>query len=169
MPGPTMTRQESRERAERVVLSRAVLRKPWRDIMHAEGFKSVGAVQQTYKRELARRNLSARELAAMTAQEIMERRDATTRIAVSQLIEARSAGDVSGVAAMLREIRANDVETAKMLGLYEPSKVDVNVSHDATAIIDRMESELLALVANRPPENAIGGTIIDADVEEIER
>lgn len=167
MPGPTMTRQESRDRAERVVLARAVLRKPWREIMRSEGFKSVGAVQNTYYRELARRKQAPKALADMTAQEILERRDATTRIAVSQLIDARRNGDVPGVAAMLREIRHNDVETAKMLGLYEPAKVDVNVTTDATAIIDRMETELLALVANRPPQAALSGNIIDAEIEEI--
>ena len=163
-----MTRQESRDRAERVVLARAVLRKPWRDIMRDEGFKSVGAVQNTYKRELARRKQAPKALAEMTAQEILERRDATTRIAVSQLIDASRVGDVSGVAAMLREIRHNDVETAKMLGLYEPAKVDVSVSHDATAIIDRMETDLLALVAKQQPaQAALGGNIIDAEFEEI--
>ena len=167
MPGPTMTRQESRDRAERVVLARAVLRRPWRDIMRDEGFKSVGAVQNTYKREMTRRQVSPSDLTKLTAQEILERRDATTRIAVGQLLSASGSGDVSGVAAMLREIRHNDVETAKMLGLYEPAKVDVTVSHDATAIIDRMETDLLALVAKQQPaQAALGGNIIDAEIEE---
>lgn len=161
MPGPTMTRQESRDRAERVVLSRAVLRKPWREIMHAEGFKSVGAVQNTYYRELARRKKPPKALADLTAQEILERRDTTTRIAVSQLIEARSAGDVSGVAAMLREIRANDVETAKMLGLYEPERVDVNVNHDPVALLDQVEAALLERDRQR---QLTSGNVIEAEV-----
>jgi hypothetical protein len=42
-----MSRHDSRARAERVVLLRAVLRKPWREIMRTENFRSVGAVQQT--------------------------------------------------------------------------------------------------------------------------
>ena len=42
------------------MLLRAVLPKPGREIMRTENFKSVGAVQQTYKREMARRRLSER-------------------------------------------------------------------------------------------------------------
>lgn len=141
-----MPRADSRARAERVVLARAVLRHPWREIMRAEGFKSVGAVQQTYKREMARRRLSTRDLADLTAQEILERRDTTTRLAVAQLMEARRAGDTSGMAAMLREIRQNDVETARMLGLYEPDRVDVNVSQSASAIVADARHRLLAVV-----------------------
>ncbi len=163
-----MNRQDSRARAERVVLARAVLRKPWRDIMRDEGFKSVGAAQTTYKREMARRKQAPKALAEMTAQEILERRDVATRVAVGQLLNASRAGDVPGVAAMLREIRHNDVETAKMLGLYEPAKVDVNVTTDATAIIDRMESELLAVLAQRPPQHQLptAAPILEAEVIE---
>ena len=103
----------------------------------------------------------------MTAQEILERRDLTTRLAVTQLMEAKRHGDTSGMAAMLREIRQNDVETAKMLGLYEPERVDLTVSSSAAAIIDRMEADLLALAAQQRPQTAIGTTVIDADVEEL--
>ena len=38
MAGPSMSRHDSRARAERVVLLRAVLRKPWREIMRSENF-----------------------------------------------------------------------------------------------------------------------------------
>lgn len=141
-----MSRAESRDRAERVVLSRAVLRTPWRDIMRKEGFKSVGAVQTTYKREMARRRLTARDLADMSAQEILERRDTATRLAVSQLLECHREGDASGMASMLREIRQNDVETAKMLGLYEPERVEVQVSTDAAAILADTRKRLMEAV-----------------------
>lgn len=161
-----MSRQDSRARAERVVLARAVLRTPWREIMRAEGFRSVGAVQNTYYRELARRKQAPRALADLTAQEILERRDATTRIAVAQLTEARRAGDVPGVAAMLREIRQNDVETAKMLGLYEPARVDVTVSADPSAALVAKIAEVEALLLERGrqrellPGNVIEGELI---------
>jgi hypothetical protein len=164
-----MPRHASRERAERVVMSRAVLRTPWREIMRAEGFRSVGAVQNTYYRELARRKLPPKALADMTSREIMERRDATTRMAVDQLMDARRAGDTSGMAMMIREIRQNDVETAKLLGLYEPERVEVTVSAPAAAIIDQAERELLALMANRPGFQQIAAApaapvVIDAEV-----
>jgi hypothetical protein len=50
-----------------------------------------------------------------------------------------------------KEIRSTVTERAKLVGAVAPSQavVDVNVSADATAIIDRMESELLALVAQQ--------------------
>lgn len=166
MAGPSMTRQDSRARAERVVLARAVLRTPWRDIMRSEGFKSVGAVQQTYKREMARRRVSPSDLTTLTAQEILERRDATTRIAVSQLTESRRAGDTSGVAAMLREIRQNDVETAKMLGLYEPARVDVNVTTDPSAIIIEARDRMLAALAEREQRQLSPTPILEAEVIE---
>lgn len=92
-----------------------------------------------------------------------------TRAMSQRFAAAFRNGDDDTLVTLNREIRANEIELAKLGGFYAPEQVDVNVSHDATAIIDRMESELLALVANRPPQNAIGGTIIDADVEEIER
>lgn len=95
----------------------------------------------------------------------MERRDTTTRIAVSQLIEARSAGDVSGVAAMLREIRANDVETAKMLGLYEPERVDVSVSTDPTAILADARDRWLQAIAAREQQQ-LSSPILEAEVVE---
>jgi hypothetical protein len=44
--------------------------------------------------------------------------------------------------------------------------VDVNVSTDPSAIIDRMESELLALVAQRQPQPARGGGVIEGEVIE---
>lgn len=136
------------------------MRKSWREIQLAEGFASVGATQTTYKREMARRRLSASDLSKLTAQEILERRDTTTRIAVGQLIEAQRAGDTSGMAAMLREIRQNDAETAKMLGLYEPAQVDVSVTAaPAAEIVASARERLFAALAQRerPP-------VIDAEI-----
>jgi hypothetical protein len=166
MPGPSMTRHASRERAERVVLARAVLRKSWRSIMRDEGFKSVGAVQQTYKREMARRRLSARDLSDLTTQEILMRRDTTTAAAMAQLIECRQNRDVPGVAAMMREIRQNDVETAKMLGLYEPTRVDVNVTQTPAAIIAESRERLLAALAEREQRQLPNAPILEAEVVE---
>jgi hypothetical protein len=172
MAGASMSRQASRERAERVVLGRAVLRKSWREIMRTEGFQSIGAVQQTYKREMARRLLGEHfsgDRAELTAQEILLRRDTTTAAAVAQLVECRRSGDVSGLAAMIREIRQNDVETAKMLGLYEPARVDVNVSADpSTALIGKLaevETLLLERAQQRQLLPAVPNTI-DAEVIE---
>ena len=40
----------------------------------------------------------------------------------------------------------------------------VTVTADATAIIDRMEAELLALAAQRQPQQALLGNIIEGEV-----
>lgn len=149
MAGPTMSRHDSRARAERVVLLRAVLRKPWRDIMRTEGFKSVGAVQQTYKREMDRRRLSERDLgdrAEIKTQEILMQLDTTTSAAMAQLLECRQSRDVSGMAAMMREIRLNAAETAKMFGLYEPERVDVNVTQTLPALIADTRQRMLEVL-----------------------
>ncbi len=56
----------------------------------------------------------------------------------------------------------------KLGGAYAPQRaeVDVNVSTDPSAIIDRMESELLALFARRQPQPALGGGVIEGEVIE---
>lgn len=58
-------------------------------------------------------------------------------------------------------MRSLTAETAKLGGLYAPvrAEVDVNVHQSATAILDRAESELLAL-AERQHQPAV----IDAEV-----
>jgi hypothetical protein len=58
-----------------------------------------------------------------------------------------------------RAIADNIVKDAKLNGLIVPvaQQVDVNVSTEPSAIIDRMESELLALVAKRQTQTALGG------------
>ncbi len=59
------------------------------------------------------------------------------------------AGDDDKALEYGREIRATVAERAKMAGVYAPQRqqLDVNVTTDAVAIIDRMETELLALAA----------------------
>jgi hypothetical protein len=77
------------------------------------------------------------------------------------------AGDDDKALEYGREIRATVTERAKMAGVYAPQRqqVDVNVTTDAVAIIDRMEAELLALAA-RQPQPALDGNVIEGEVIE---
>ncbi len=140
----------------------------WQEIADALGYRSRQAAQLAVKRlDVAAPAETVEQARARHdgALQLLQRRNFT------RYLHAIQDGDDDTALGYSRELRGIVTERAKMAGVYAPARteVDVNVSHDATAIIDRMESELLALVANRPPQNAIGGTIIDADVEEIER
>ncbi|POX87612.1 hypothetical protein C3473_28280 [Mycobacterium kansasii] len=162
---PVMSRHASRERAKEAFELRAS-RHSWREVADRLGYRSVGAAQTAVARHVARER---REPSATSVEAHKFAIETRTRAMSQRFAAAFRNGDDDTLVTLNREIRANEIELAKLGGFYAPEQVDVNVTHDATAIIDRMESELLALVANRPPQNAIGGTIIDADVEEIER
>jgi hypothetical protein len=100
------------------------------------------------------------------ALQLLQRKDFT------RYLNALGEGDDDTAIRYSKELRGIVTERAKLAGAYAPERqqVDVNVTTDATAIIDRMETELLALVAQRAPQTAIAsGTIIDAEIEEITR
>lgn len=99
------------------------------------------------------------------ALQLLQRNDFT------RYLNALKTGDDEMALSYSRELRGIITERAKLAGAYAPERqqVDVNVNHDATAIIDRMESELLALVAQRAPQNQLAANIIDVEAEEITR
>ena len=86
----------------------------------------------------------------------------------TRYLTALQAGDDNMALQYSKEIRSTVAERAKIVGAYAPQRaeVDVNVSTDASAIIDRMESELLALVAQRQSQPALGGGAIEGEVVE---
>ena len=90
------------------------------------------------------------------------------RNSFTRYLHALQAGDDNMALQYSKEIRSTVVERAKLVGAFAPAQavVDVNVSADAVAIIDRMESELLALVAQRQPQPALGGGVIEGEVIE---
>ena len=106
----------------------------------------------------------------------MERAVATEALRVQEaglfgLFEAAvDSGDDDTAVTVSKELRSLVAERAKLDGVYAPkrSEVDVRIEHSATAIIDRMETELLALVSERPPQYAIPHkpTIIEGEVIE---
>lgn len=122
---------------------RAVGMQSWSKIRDALGFKSVGAVQQAYKRYNERNPLPNAEAARA---EIIERKRVTVGAALKSLAEAQKAGDHQTVARMIDVITRADAELAKMYGLNAPDKLDVNISQTPTQIIAEARERLLAVV-----------------------
>lgn len=120
-----MSLRESRERAERVYLLRAVLGLSWSVIRDQEGFTSVGGAQRAYERHSARNVMPD---AKTVAAEILERKRFTTGAAAAALVKAK---DPRAVAELVRAITAGDAELAKMYGLNQET-VNVNVTQRTT-------------------------------------
>ncbi|ABK68788.1 MULTISPECIES: hypothetical protein [Mycobacterium avium complex (MAC)] len=164
----TMTnRLEARHRAEQAARM-SFTGATWQEIADALGYRSRQAAQLAVKR-------LDDATPAETVEQARARHDGALRLLQRQnftrYAHAIEGGDDDTALGYSKELRGIVTERAKLAGVYAPARteVDVSVTHDATAVIDRLESELLALVATRQPQNAISGTIIDADVEEIER
>lgn len=151
-----MSLAESRARAEQVFVMRAVGMQSWSKIRDALGFKSVGAVQQAYKRYNERNPLPNAEAARA---EIVERKRVTIGSALKSLADAQKTGDHQMVARMIDVITRADAELAKLYGLSRET-VDVNVNTTATQIIAEARERLLAVV---------DAEVVDDDPKEIER
>lgn len=137
-----MPLRESRERAERVYLLRAVMGLSWRAIRDQEGFTSVGGAQRAYERHRTRNPMPD---AKTVAAEILERKRVTSGAAVKALLQTR---DPQAVAALVRAINAQDAELAKLFGLSEET-VNVHVTRESTTqiVIDARERLLAAIDA----------------------
>lgn len=161
-----MNRQDSRARAEEAFRLRAVGR-TWSEISQSLGYRSRGAAQLAVRRHLERNAPESPEAARRSASEGLR---ITKSVLFATLADARRSGDSQAVVSTAKAIADMIEKDARLNGLHAPGRteVDVSVSANPAAIIDRLETELLALVAQRPP-TAIGGNIIDAEVEEIAR
>ncbi|WP_333895105.1 hypothetical protein [Mycolicibacterium gadium] len=152
------------EAAERMAATGAT----WQEIATQLGYRSRQAAQQAVRR-----------LGDRTPPESVEavrrKHDNALRLlqrsGFTRYLTALQSGDDDTALRYAKELRSTVAERAKLGGAYAPQRaeVDVNVSANPAAIIDRLETELLALVSQRPPQTALGGNIIDAEVEEITR
>lgn len=132
-----MSLRESRERAERVYLLRAVLGLSWGAIRDAEGFTSVGGAQRAYERHRARNQMpDARTVAA----EIVERKRFTTGKAAAALLKT---DDPHTVAELVRAITTQDAELARLYGLGSKN-LNVNVKMTTSELLDEYRDRLLA-------------------------
>jgi hypothetical protein len=157
-----MSHRESRERAEQAFRLRS-LGYTWRALADHLGYRSAGAAQTAVNRHLNRTPLETPESARRSA---TERLQISAQILAERLFQARESGDDDRLVAVARELRNNTTEMAKLNGLHVPvaQQVDVTVRQDATAIIDRMETELLALAGRR--NQVVQPAIIEGEVIE---
>ncbi|WP_125078451.1 hypothetical protein [Mycobacterium sp. P7213] len=161
-------RLESRHRAERAARL-AATGATWQEIADALGYRSRQAAQQAVSRLRDRTPPETTEQARAkhdAALQLLQRQGFT------RFMLALQAGDDDTALRYSKELRSTVTERAKLAGAYAPERteVDVTVTQTATAVIDRLETELLALVAHREPPPALdGGNIIDAEIEEITR
>jgi hypothetical protein len=163
-----MNRQDSRSRAEEAFRLRAVGR-TWAEISATLGYRSRGAAQLAVRRLMDRTPPETAEHARAQASEGLR---ITKSVLFAELAAAKCRGDSQGLVAAAKAIADMIERDARLNGLHAPQRteVDMKVSADPAAIIDRLESELLALVARREPQTALGGgNIIDAEVEETTR
>lgn len=140
----------------------------WQEIATQLGYRSRQAAQQAVRRLGDRTPPESVEAARRKHDNALR---LLQRSGFTRYLTALQRGDDDTALRYSKEIRSTVTERAKLGGAYAPQRaeVDVNVSTDPTAIIDRLETELLALVSQRPPQTAIGGNIIDAEVEEMTR
>lgn len=157
-------RLDSRHRANQAARL-AATGATWQEIADNLGYRSRQAAQQAVAR------LHDRTPPESTAQarakhdqalQLIQRNDFT------RYLLALKAGDDDTALRYSKELRSTIAERAKLAGAYAPQRteVDVNVTTDAAAIVDRMEAELLALVAQREPQTALGGNVIEGEVIE---
>lgn len=135
----------------------------WQEVATALGYRSRQAAQQAVARLMDSTPPETVEQARAkhdAALQLLQRNDFT------RYLTALQKGDDETAIRYSKELRGIVAERAKLAGVYAPERqqVDVNVTTDATAIIDRMEAELLALAAQRQSQPAIAGAIIDAEV-----
>jgi hypothetical protein len=156
-------RLDARHRAEQAARMQGT-GATWQEIADALGYRSRQAAYQAVSRLLDRTPAESVEQARAkhdAALQLLQRNSFT------RYLHAVQAGDDDKALEYGREIRATVTERAKMAGVYAPQRqqVDVNVTTDAVAIIDRMDAELLALAA-RQPQPALDGNVIEGEVIE---
>lgn len=158
-----MSRYASRERAEQAFQLRAS-RHSWREVCEALGYKSIGAAQTAVNRHVARTRRDATETSIEAHKFGIETR---TRAMSQRFVAAFKAGDDDTMVTLNREIRQNEAELAKLGGMYAPERaeVDVTVTQTPAAIVERMRTELLAVAAQRPPQQALpANAVIDGEL-----
>lgn len=159
-----MPHRDSRDRAAQAFRLRS-LGYTWKAVADHLGYRSAGAAQTAVNRHLDRTPAETPEAARRSA---TERLQITSTILAERLFDARERGDDDRLVAVSRELRNTTAELAKLNGLNVPvaQQVDVTVHQDATAIIDRMESELLALSARQPQQQRVLDAVIEGEVIE---
>jgi hypothetical protein len=159
-----MPLRDSRARAERVFILRAIEGRPWSFIRDAERFGSVGSAQMAYRRFLTRNPVPDGKTALA---EIIARKRFATGTALRAMAEAQAAGDHQMVATLMAAVTRDDAELAKLFGLNAPERaeVDLRVSTEDNRkrLLALAETKAGALAAQALPALPV----IDAETAEV--
>lgn len=157
-------RQDSRRRAERAHQLRAIGR-TWQEIADVLGYRTRQSAMHAVARLLDRTPpVGIEALRRQEAEELRIRRSALHE----RFADARQRKDDDALAMLNRELDRVSARQAKLHGLDAPERQEVNVHLEQTpaAIVERMRTELLALAAQRQPQRALSGNIIEGEVIE---
>lgn len=157
---PRMSTYASRERAAEAFQLRAS-RFSWREVADRLGYRSIGAAQSAVNRHVERLR---REPTATSIEAHKFGIETRTRALTQRFAAAYKAGDDDTLVTLNREIVRNEAELAKLGGLYEPERVDVNVTTDPAALIAQTRDRLLAVLAEREQRQLPVTPIIEAEV-----
>lgn len=141
---PTMSRQDSRARAEEAWRLRAVGR-TWSEIAIELGYGSPSAAYMAVTRLNKRTPATSPDTARRSAAEGLRVMRATL---FEQFADAKQRGDNDDLTLLARELRNNISEDAKLHGAHAParSQVDVNIRQSATAIIADARQRLSSVI-----------------------
>lgn len=150
---PTLSRQDSRARAEEAWRLRVVGR-TWWEIANELGYGSAGAVYTAVQRLHKRTPAASPDTVRRSAAEGLR---VMRAVLFERFADAKDRGDNEDLTLLGRELRNNIAEDAKLHGAYAPvkSQLDVNVSTSATAIIAAAKQQLLAI------DNTIDAEVIE--------
>jgi hypothetical protein len=162
---PTMNRQDSRARAEEAFRLRAVGR-TWAEIATALGYRGRQSAQDAVRRHLDRTAPESPEAARRSASEGLR---ITKSVLFATLAAAKQRGDSQAVVAAAKAVADVIEKDARLNGLHAPARteVDVNLSADPAALLDKLEAAMLERDDQR--QRQLQPAIIDAEVEEITR
>jgi hypothetical protein len=148
------SRRDTRARAERAAKLRGC-GYAWQAIADAEGFRSRQAAQIAVERHYAREQPAA----GLSRRSLCEGLMLVKQTLFEGLADAKKSGVAASVIEHSREIRSVTDQLAKLDGLHAPQKVDVNVRHTTSELIDQYRDALLA---------SLEDGVIDAEVVEDE-
>ncbi len=143
-PGPTMNHQDSRARAERAFQMHAIGR-TWAEVSRELGYKSRGAAQAAVARLHSRQPAESVDSARRSAAESLR---ITSAVLFDRFAKAAKREDDDTLALLNRELVRNRDQLAKLGGLYQPERVDIdlNVRQTPAEIISDARARLMAVI-----------------------
>lgn len=149
-PGPVMSREDSRRRAERAHRLRA-LGRTWAEIADSEGFRSRQAAQKAVKLYLEAEPGESLEEVRRSAGETLR---ITRSVLMGRFADASRRGDDDTLVKLAREVHRNLSQWAQLTGANSPERhqVEAVVTTTTADVLNELEQKLL---------NTIDGEVVD--------